>query len=333
VNYLTTNENVSEELLKLLLNKNFMQIDKDYNDTNIIYHYTSISGLLGIINPYRNPSLYFTQYDCLNDKSEREEFFDFLKKYCDSKLKQNIISKDFYNKVNELIKNQNTFDFDYITLNNNNKKGCSYLSLIECDTYLCCFSIEQDLLPMWNYYTKSQHYEGVSIGIYTHQFHNINCFNKGYTISLKKVLYDDEEKIKKLDSTILELSKYYDNANQNTIKSIEAFIIRIIREFQFSFKHKSFEHEKEVRAILRIPRDNKINKDITESKYFTVKYRDNNGYITPYTEFDFPKNSIREITTSPLLDNDMAVKNLKKMLKSYGYNHVNINSSEIPIRF
>ena len=71
-------ENVNEQIMKLLLNNDLLKTDEDYNDTSTIYHYTSSNGLLGIIKPHKNPSIYFTQYDCLNDKSEREEFFDFF---------------------------------------------------------------------------------------------------------------------------------------------------------------------------------------------------------------------------------------------------------------
>ena len=49
--------------------------------TRRIYHYTSPSGLLGILAKEGGAKLYFTQYDSLNDRSERIHAEKCIKKY------------------------------------------------------------------------------------------------------------------------------------------------------------------------------------------------------------------------------------------------------------
>mgnify|MGYP003292950937 CR=1 FL=1 len=198
---------------------------------------------------------------------------------------------------------------------------------VPCDTYLCCFSKQPDLLPMWNYYLKSQHYEGYSIGFMSSMFASSLSFEKGYSIELKRVLYTNEEKDKILDKIILPFNKLY-------LESIDdrAEILKIVQgkinELQFVFKKECFKHEEEIRAILRIPKEPLSNGD-----KFLVKYRNSHGYIVPYVEYSIWKGAIAEVFIGPLLQKELAQKNISEMLQNYGYDNVRVESSNIPIRF
>jgi len=99
-----------------------------------------------------------------------------------------------------------------------------------------------------------------------------------------------------------------------------------IAELQFCFKDEHFSHEKEVRAILKIPKDRDISNELT------TKYRTGNGYIIPYVEVPVPKEAITSVTVGPLLEKELAKKNVKEMLESRGYS-CDVYTSEIPIRF
>ena len=46
--------------------------------TKKLCHYTSPDGLMGIFNN-NSPSLFFSQYDSLNDTKERKDIFEVLK--------------------------------------------------------------------------------------------------------------------------------------------------------------------------------------------------------------------------------------------------------------
>ena len=102
-----------------------------------------------------------------------------------------------------------------------------------------------------------------------------------------------------------------------------------INELQFVFKKECFRHEEEIRAILYIPQQPLL---IDETE-FSVKYRNSHGYIVPYVEYPVMKDAVVRITVAPLLQADLAIKNLSEMLQKRGCNNVKIKSSDVPIRF
>lgn len=94
-----------------------------------IFHYTSIGGLQGILS---NKTLRFTNIKYMNDK---DEIFAGL----DSILKELEPSDENRNKLCSAFMNNGT------------------------QTFVCCFSLEDDSLPMWNYYTKEVNNQGYNI--------------------------------------------------------------------------------------------------------------------------------------------------------------------------
>lgn len=102
-----------------------------HKGTNIrhIFHYTSIGGLQGILE---NKKIRFTNIRYMNDKDE-------LLAGLESVLKESDISGE---KADNL---RTAFQAE------------------ERQTFVCCFSIEEDSLPMWNYYTKETNSQGYNI--------------------------------------------------------------------------------------------------------------------------------------------------------------------------
>lgn len=94
-----------------------------------IFHYTSIGGLQGILE---HKKLRFTNIKYMNDK---EEILAGLK----SVMKEGNLSEKELDKWNI-----SAFDE-------------------KSQTFVCCFSIEEDSLPMWNYYTKEINNQGYNI--------------------------------------------------------------------------------------------------------------------------------------------------------------------------
>ena len=94
-----------------------------------IYHYTSIGGLQGIL---QNQTLHFTNIKYMNDKDEITAGLESIAQACEfsETARDGLLS-----------------------------------SLIDCgtQTFVCCFSLESDSLPMWNYYTKEIHNQGYNI--------------------------------------------------------------------------------------------------------------------------------------------------------------------------
>lgn len=299
---------------------------------SIVYHYTSPEGLMGIFHD-KVPKLYFSQYDSLNDYKERYDIVDFLHGYCDFLLKDGKMSS----LLNNAIKNIELSDKFLISRNvkeplqlENGKVIDNLTSMDdeECYTYICSFSLEEDLLPMWRMYSKTDHYEGFSLGISASAFDHLSCYEKGYRIELKKTIYSDRDKTELLSELLLPMCEHYDDATETEKTLWLRFIKQFIHKNQFTFKNKAFEYEKEIRAILQIPKDeNNKFENISERKY-----RQKNGIIIPYVEYQLPYNAVRTINLAPSIKEDIAQNNLADFLSSKGYKSISIVPSGIPIR-
>lgn len=316
----------------------YTKVTKAFNNdvsevgTYTVYHYTSPEGLMGIFKDDL-PKLYFSQYDSLNDTKERLDIIECLSGYCDQQVKQKKMSNELRNAIKGI-----TLSDDFLIGRNQKEKielengdiidDIVYISDEECYTYICSFSLEEDLLPMWRMYSKSEHYEGFCLGIYDNIFRNTSCHSKGYSIELRKTIYSDYEKTKLLNDLLLPICDCYDKSSENDKQTWISMIGRFIYNNQFIFKNKAFEYEKEARAILHIPKKQKeAFENISERKY-----RQKNGIIIPYVEFELPKESTYRINLAPTLKEDIAKDNLADFLISKGYNGIKIFPSNIPIR-
>lgn len=94
-----------------------------------IFHYTSIGGLEGILG-YKK--LRFTNIKYMNDKDEIIAGLDSLAKICN-------VSEEEREQMRSAFINYGM------------------------QTFVCCFSLEEDSLPLWNYYTKEINNQGYNI--------------------------------------------------------------------------------------------------------------------------------------------------------------------------
>lgn len=94
-----------------------------------IFHYTSIGGLQGILS---SKTLRFTNIKYMNDKDEIIAGLDSIAKACSAseEERENLLSAFISHGT---------------------------------QTFVCCFSLEEDSLPMWNYYTKEINNQGYNI--------------------------------------------------------------------------------------------------------------------------------------------------------------------------
>ncbi len=298
---------------------------------NTLYHYTSPSGLLGILRRDKCV-LWFTKYDSLNDASERIEILSFSKRYCERKIREGVFSEEYA----QAIMNVQLSDMHGIiyppTLTDriDEEQGMRCIGRAEstaCDTYLCCFSEDPDSLPMWNYYSKSNDYQGYRIGFLHNYISDISNIGKGYSIHFRRVIYDESEKTEIFDAIFMPLYDFYREGNSADKSAALQQVQTVINNFQYVFKNECFKHEKEVRAILQVPRFLE-----NATALFAVKYRSGHGYIIPYIEFEFAKQAIMNITVAPLSNSDVAISNLKQMLRDNHYATC-VCPSKIPIRY
>lgn len=97
--------------------------------TRSIFHYTSIGGLQGILS---SKTLRFTNIKYMNDKDEIVAGLDSMAKACNASEEER---------------------------DNLRSAFASY----GAQTFVCCFSLEDDSLPLWNYYTKEINNQGYNI--------------------------------------------------------------------------------------------------------------------------------------------------------------------------
>ena len=296
-----------------------------------VYHYTSPDGFMNIIQNNGKAKLWFTQYDSLNDVNERKAFEEFFKEYCEQKKKKKAFPAAFISSVASMSGSDvcgiTRWTDERLLLEDGTESPVVHARQAECDTYLCCFSSDPDSLAMWNYYSKTGHYEGYNICLVADSLESNSGFGKGYSLRLVKVVYDDDEKEKILDQLLVPLAELFSKEDDQGRKSILRSVQSAVDNLQFSFKNQCFAHEKEVRAILRVPRVNKDNE-----KIFERKYRQKNGFIIPYIEFPLRSGVVRGVTMAPLICEDVALKNAQAFLESRGH-AVKVMASQIPIRF
>lgn len=306
-----------------------------HNKADSVFHYTSPDGLLGILGK-DGPTLRFSQYNSLNDTTEGIHIIEIYRCVCKELLDEGEIDSSFCNLIYDIVPiDEEIFIYDQISFNTIYKTNSPTSLADRCiskryQKYICCFSKNRDSLPMWNYYTKGNQYEGYNIEFCFHKTETFDIQSDSgneYHFELCSVTYLDKEKkvlIRKVVKKLYEFAQQ--DPQEDVFSEIKYLLSEFLKHLSLKFKQEYFQHEEEVRAILTVPED---------STQFEVKYRSNAGYIVPYIEISFPREIVRGITVGPLLNDKTALENIKRFAKDRGYiiNDKDIQSSGIPIRY
>ena len=310
------------------------QIDHKKHDT--VYHYTSPDGLLGILNE-NGIRLWFSKYDCLNDASEGQEIVKYYQTACKSLYDNHEINDEFYQFIKELKPDDTTLFGFPVSDGKGNEDILAVMEKVRYDTYICCFSANNDLLPMWNYYVKGNAYQGYNIGFKTEMFENtqrnrnVGFFEKNgfFYLNMGKVIYDNKEKQNILKQRI----RLFANRFQQTLnkKDLENNILSMLNTLRIIFKNEAFKHEQEIRAILYRPVEIPQNLSYKLPK---LQYRTQAGIIVPYVIVQFYRHRdyLRSITIGPMKSDIAAIHSLNTLLDDRRH-HAEIKTSEIPVRY
>lgn len=310
---------MEEKQAKLLFDDYSKHMPPTYE--GFLYHYTSNDAYQKILFSSGNIELWASRYDCLNDASEGSLVLPLYKEVCKKMKSKNLISEELYNFLNQITPEEKEF-FMF-------QKGKGYYGKeCEYDTYVCSFSKNKDSLAMWNYYSKDNKYGGYSIGINNDLSYVLNKYDAN--IYLFKVIYNKQAQEKLIENFILDF-KDLDFKKCDLI--IKYHIRTYLSRLSLLFKHNCFQHEDEVRAVIRIPK-----KTIQGSKKqpFITKYRTSNGILIPYIVLEFPKELLCEIMIGPLRvqeKHDIQLSVHKQQLMENDYLNVTVNFSSIPIRY
>lgn len=334
---MTNSSNIS---IRDLLNK----YDLKDNTSRLLslWHYTSSDGLMGIIrndpNEHKKLHFWFTRSDCLNDPSEGKHILDMFQQTCSELLEKKVITQSFY----EIIKSWEIPDDEFINFpipSCNDYVHESVLRCVPCDAYICSFSLKEDSLEMWRYYSKGNGGYGLkcwSLLFEKYKKYEYSDYDKDATyISIRsyKVIYKDEEKKQILNSIITDtFSAYINSCESEDEKTLNAkhFIQYMLKTLQFQFKHECYSSEQEYRFVAFVPRKKP---EELSNKLPEVKYRAQTGVLIPYIDIGVEKGNsyLEELLVSPFIKNERVLDTTKNYLFQCGYN-INVNKSQLPVR-
>lgn len=323
-----------------LYNKHDFGIDKaQFLD---LWHYTSADGLMGIIRdePCEHSKLHFwfTRSDCLNDDSEGTHILDLFHHVCDGLYEQNYISSQFY----ELIRIKTIPSYQFINFPIPSKEEFTHesvLDFVECHSYICSFSLKEDSLDMWRYYSKGN--GGYGLKCFSFLFENYKKYeNSKYDadalfcpIRSFKVIYDEVLKEQMLREITLDVFSAYINSENVEIdkdKEANGFIQHILKQLQFQFKHECYSSEKEYRFIIYLP----VKKpNLLKNELPHVRHRIQNGVVVPYIDIsvDSGTSYLEEVLVSPYIRNDNVIVTTQDYLKQCGFDCA-VKRSTLPVR-
>lgn len=273
-----------------------------------VYHYTSSVGLHSILT---NQKLWFTRWDCLNDYSENKYIHDLiaegLKAFSD--YPDFVASLSEINDLTRKWKDESRF-------------------LREADNlFIASFSLNNDALNLWTYYTKSAQADGYCVGF---KYSDIFC-EDGLDIITSEVIYDPILQKRIIASLLESFLAIYNNLGKNETFKIDRYMIMgrrfeyYISEISCFFKHPAFYAEEEFRAVVRMHKNSEKHLELP------LNVRQNGGMLVPYTELGFKKEHVASVTISPTLIDKPVLPGLHVLRSELGMNF-EIHRSQIPFR-
>ncbi len=296
--------------------KDYKNIVREYYKTpEILYHYTNVNGLIGIIE---SKKIWATDSRFLNDFSEISYGVELVKDILDDAIK-----KEESGIILKFLKECKSFD--------TNIKGLF-------EIYITCFCEDGNLLSQWRGYGDRG--DGYSIGI---EIEKIKRFE--YQIGV--VIYSKEEQKFIMNSII----QYYSNILKEMLRQIgeehaEGLITTFVQYCSFfllkticMFKHPSFEEEKEWRLVeLKVNYRNELLEGMDVYYLDKIKFRSGNEYLIPYLEIDLATEKsnntipIKKVIYGPSKQSELKKIALEQFMKKNNYLDIKIIDSDIPFR-
>ncbi|GAA0224182.1 DUF2971 domain-containing protein [Marinomonas primoryensis] len=285
----------------------------------MLYHYTSLEGLLGILN---SQSIWASHCEFLNDSSEFHHALSFAKNHS-AKI---YMGDDYLSAFGWGMRH---------ALERMNKQ----------DIYVSSFSEKPDLLSQWRGYCPQG--AGICIG-FDKKLIEKYCSEKGYKLS--RCLYDHEEQRNHISEMVKScLQKFpeakvsradYDNLDSkgqvNHVIDYQRYALEgqgkpeadaalsefcnYINECAPIMKDYGFHEEAEWRVVARNPIDE-------------IYHRTAHSHLVPYIKIPVIKhdvNTIKKIIVGPNPSARRCISSIRSLLKSHSLEEVEIANSSIP---
>lgn len=278
-------------------------VDEVFNETptSPLYHYTSHSGLLGII---KNKNIWASSIHYLNDASEFSHAVDLMKYEISMyQGKANAKVVDFLDKAEKALQDIRTINL-----------------------FVCSFSENGNLLSQWRGYCPNG--KGYSIGF------NYAYFTqpmKKQDFKLGKCIYKQKEQTRIISAILNDtVSRFNDTIglypnDKEAQKLINNFVKKVIQVAPL-IKNESFSEENEWRLI----------SEPIATIDQRIKYREGKSMIIPYYEFQLTDDGcildIEEIYIGPTMHYELAAMSLATFLNAQTVKCKGIRPSKIPYR-
>lgn len=309
-------------------------------EDRVVYHYTSPDGFLGILS---GQSLRFTDISYMNDRSEGVYFvkvlLDFLEKnqgrfpLCEEVI-NNLLDNNSFDDIRRLNITKIKYNRDWNYKHN------------PVRSFVFCTCSDADSLNMWNYYVKNGSYQGYNIGIRVESFleyiGTMLPYNDAISIYYGKVLYNLKRQEEEIEHLLITMEESMVGSSKGFMVNRDLmmwYLKHYIELYGVFYKHPKFEGEKEYRFVIeaeeengyRLPFDSKElrGKEKTIREDFCVK----NGIIAPYLTVPFGNDTISRVYISPMTEFDIAKRSIKELTYRKDYRVFPVYQSKIPIRY
>lgn len=290
-----------------------------------VYHYTSQTGLLGIIS---KKSIWATAINYLNDTLEFEYAMKLIKEELKWLSKQ-IKNGEFGNVEEEINCFKMIHSLFEFSISQQFIKDNFYI-------FVASFSENGDLLSQWRAYCPEN--SGFNLGFDLNLVKDV-VNKQGFIVS--KCLYDPEEQKAAIKYLLREWGLlYFDNmelfsvfAKKGDIKGLTSAVMKVASKLIEAVAHlcpllkePSFVEEKEWRIVSHP----------ISVEHPQVKFREGNSMLVPYFNLHLAQDteglSLESITIGPTTDPVSSSESLKAFLKSEKVNCEKVNISKIPYR-
>lgn len=293
-------KNLAEQLEQQALKGLNKQIKRIQQAGQSLYHYTSLTSLMGMMETNR---LWMSKGTFLNDSSELVYFSGILKTVLD-KMEVSDKGNLWAMFIEQL---QQTLDH--------------FMKEIEesgFEVYVFSMSQTEDSLALWYNYAKG---DGYNIGFSAEELlEKINHYLLETGLLHGLVVYSRREQETILEDLLVEsfeLISEYEEEQMNSVLADHFF--SVMASCAIFFKDAAFKSEEEYRIAI-------ISRGELDGK---VKFRARNGVIIPYIEVSFEeKLPISHITIGPKNNIDIAKSGIEHYVRSKGYNLETISVSK-----
>ncbi|MGI2328568.1 DUF2971 domain-containing protein [Planococcus sp. YIM B11945] len=301
------NIRLAEALEQQFRNNVGKKVQKAHATEQILYHYTALPSLMGMVESNR---LWMSKGTFLNDSSELV-YFSRVLAHIIKKMDNHQNSPLWRLFIRELERVMELF------IEEVQKSGF--------EAYIFSLSHTQDSLALWYNYARG---EGYNIGFSAEElFANVSLLSDGPDVLHGYVMYERLEQEAVLIELLLEAYELVDRYEIGEVKTALAdHFFSMIATCSVFFKDPAFKSEEEYRIALLTRKGEKPK----------VQFRAQNGVIIPYIAIDFQsKLPIKHVTIGPKNNVDIAKSGMEHYLKWKGYDmeKVTISKSVAALRY